>query len=326
MMDVAWMLIASLFMGLAFFNGVLLALRYRASRRQMRDLRGRITGEGAQLAHALEPYQRGLPARILLELAHAVAMDRTRETMSSGRLTELAMHLGSRKPSAHEDEDRLLVMRAGLSGRIEPGLLPSVRKLTGFLGALSFSAVGMLLSPMFAPCGLLAGGWFGYRWPGHVLGRVAKARQEEYGRDLPFMLDILSLCVGTGMSFDAAFSMFAERFDSGLARDCRRVHLRYMQGLETREQGLERLAEELHIAAFDQFVETVTQALRFGAPLASAMETLAEDVRKEYRTHVSERIAKAPVRMLIPTGTLILPAMLLLVLGPVILNIFGEMM
>ena len=78
--------------------------------------------------------------------------------------------------------------------------------------------------------------------------------------------------------------------------------------------------------AFDQFVETVTQALRFGAPLASAMETLAEDVRKEYRTHVSERIAKAPVRMLIPTGTLILPAMLLLVLGPVILNIFGEMM
>lgn len=325
-MDTVWVVVATLFVGLALFNGTLLVLQHHASRRQLRDLRGRIAGEGSQRAHALESYQRGIATRVLIELVHAVAMDRTRETLSSGRPAGSAAHLRPDRSSAREDEDRFLVKRAGMTGHVEVELLPAVRRLTCLLGALLLSAMGMLLSRMLVPCCLLAGGWLGHRWPSHVLTRLSKARQDEYGRNLPFMLDILSLCVGTGMSFDAAFAMFAERFDSGLARDCRRVHLRYMQGLETREQGLEGLAEELGITAFDQFVETVTQALRFGAPLASAMESLAEDVRKEYRTHVSERIAKAPVRMLIPTGTLILPAMLLLVLGPVVLNIFGEMM
>ena len=60
---------------------------------------------------------------------------------------------------------------------------------------------------------------------------------------------------------------------------------------------------------------------RFGSSLAESLESAAAEARAEHRARLEERVAKAPVKMMMPTGALILPAMLLLVLGPVLLEL-----
>ena len=70
-------------------------------------------------------------------------------------------------------------------------------------------------------------------------------------------------------------------------------------------------------------VETIIRGLRLGTALVGGLEEAAAQTREAHKAAVEERVAKAPVKMMIPTGTLILPAMLLLVMGPVFLELAG---
>ena len=65
----------------------------------------------------------------------------------------------------------------------------------------------------------------------------------------------------------------------------------------------------------------ISRSLRFGSSLTGSLDSVAVQVRKEYRARKEEEVAKAPVKMMVPTGVLILPAMLILVLGPVMLEL-----
>jgi tight adherence protein C len=170
---------------------------------------------------------------------------------------------------------------------------------------------------------------------GGFLARVSRAlsgrRKEEkrrtasFERDLPALLEVVALCMQAGMGFDQSFALYTERFDTPLARCCREELNIWQKGLESREEGMRRLAERVNTASFRHFCSSVLRALRFGAPMTQLLLDLAREARKEYRAKRQELVAKAPVKMLLPTGALILPAMLLLVMGPIILDLMRKM-
>ena len=89
-------------------------------------------------------------------------------------------------------------------------------------------------------------------------------------------------------------------------------------GTRTRERALADLADELGVATLRRFSSVVAEALSFGAPLAEALERQAQGMREEQRSRVEEQIEKVPVKMLVPLGTLIVPAMFLAILGPLL--------
>lgn len=60
------------------------------------------------------------------------------------------------------------------------------------------------------------------------------------------------------------------------------------------------------------------QALALGAPLAETLAAQSREIRAAHRAAVEREIERAPVKLLIPTGTLILPALLLSILGPLL--------
>ncbi|MDR3136869.1 MAG: type II secretion system F family protein [Coriobacteriales bacterium] len=143
--------------------------------------------------------------------------------------------------------------------------------------------------------------------------------------DLPRMLEILAMAMRAGLSFDAAFGLYVSRFDNPLSRVCAERFDVWNKGLISREDGLRKLASTLDIPLLSRFVSTTIRALHYGAPLAPLLEDCATEARRIYRDSQREKVAKAPVKMLIPTGTLILPAMLMLVIGPIILNVTERM-
>jgi tight adherence protein C len=83
---------------------------------------------------------------------------------------------------------------------------------------------------------------------------------------------------------------------------------------------LNKLARQVNLAEFSRFVNIVTRAMGHGASMTELLLDLAAQSRQSYREMYQTRIAKAPVKMLLPTSGLILPAMLLLVMGPIVLG------
>ena len=84
------------------------------------------------------------------------------------------------------------------------------------------------------------------------------------------------------------------------------------------EEALRLLADELGLAALSRFATVVSEALAFGSPLSEALERQARVIRDEQRAQVEEEIERVPVKMLVPLGTLIVPAMFLAILGPLL--------
>ena len=141
--------------------------------------------------------------------------------------------------------------------------------------------------------------------------------------EMPEFLDILTLGLTAGLSFDASLELYCESFDNSLARMFGEAMAAWRMGLSSRSSVLQKLADDMGIQALRSFSSVVSAALEFGTPLSAALERQAQGIRDEQRAEVEESIEKVPVKMLIPMGTLIVPAMLLAILGPLLGSAVG---
>jgi tight adherence protein C len=135
---------------------------------------------------------------------------------------------------------------------------------------------------------------------------------------MPTFLDVVSLGLSAGLSFDASLELYCKRYDTDLSKTMRGTLQLWRIGVKSRAEALEEMARELDVPAMTRFVATVSEALAFGTPLAETLERQAQVIREEQRAQMEEEVEKVPVKMLIPLGTLIVPAMLLAILGPLL--------
>ena len=132
------------------------------------------------------------------------------------------------------------------------------------------------------------------------------------------MIDVVRLGLSAGLSFDAALEIFCANRRSVLAVRLERACMAWQVGVGTREDELLAAARDLDMRALETFAITVGQALALGAPLAETLAAQSREIRAAHRATVEREIERAPVKLLIPTGTLILPALLLSILGPLL--------
>ena len=132
------------------------------------------------------------------------------------------------------------------------------------------------------------------------------------------MIDVVRLGLSAGLSFDAALEIFCANRRSVLAVRLERACMAWQVGVGTREAELLAAARDLDVRALETFAITVGQALALGAPLAETLAAQSREIRAAHRAAVEREIERAPVKLLIPTGTLILPALLLSILGPLL--------
>lgn len=156
-------------------------------------------------------------------------------------------------------------------------------------------------------------------------GRRGRPKSRDIARDLPELLDVVRLGIEGGMSFEASFSLYVERFDTDLARACRPAARLMATGVEGKEVVLRELSDELGSTGFRRFAGAVARSSTYGARLAPALADLAREQRETMRADREEAVAKAPTKMLLPTGVFILPAMLMLVAGPFLLELLEQM-
>lgn len=214
-------------------------------------------------------------------------------------------------------------VHAGVSESISEAAFCEARFRIAVLGAVMGCILGSVLSGEFACLLAGVGGAVGWRLPAAALRRRQQERVHDMEAHLPEMLDVMALGMRSGLSFDAALRLYRSHFETPLARELGRAQDAWEAGLETRERALESVASAYGSAALRRAADAWTRSLRFGTSMVEGLEAEAVQARAVYRSKREELIAKAPVKMMVPTGVLILPAMLVLVLGPVLLELMN---
>lgn len=186
------------------------------------------------------------------------------------------------------------------------------------LGALGF-VLTLLTDMAFLQRLLLtfALGGLGYYLPIVWLGRRTRQRQSALLRALPDGLDMLNICVGAGLGFDAALSRVSEQWKTPLADEFNRVVAEIRLG-KTRRQALLDLARRTEVMELENFVATIVQADQLGVSIAKVLRTQAEQMRILRRQRAEEQARQASIKLLFPLVFMIFPSLLAVLLGPAI--------
>lgn len=216
---------------------------------------------------------------------------------------------------------RSMIAQAGLAGRATPEGVKVARVQAAIAGGAMGAVAGSLFSAELAGILGVTGFVGGYCRVPLALRSRAAARNADMERHLSEMLEVVVLGLQSGLSFERAFQLYPRYFESELGQSMARVANRWDMGLVSREQALRTLEEEYESPLLSRAVGSMVRSLRFGTSIAEALESSAVEARAAHRARMEERVAKVAVKMMLPVGTLILPAMLLLVLGPVMLEL-----
>jgi len=141
---------------------------------------------------------------------------------------------------------------------------------------------------------------------------------------MPTVLDLLTLSIEAGMSFDAALQRLIRRLNGPLIDELG-LTLREIQLGTSRHDALLGLAARVDAPEMTSFVRALTQADRLGVPLAQMLRNQADELRVRLRNEAEEHAMKAPVKMLFPTVGLIFPAIFIVVLGPAVLSLMSHL-
>ena len=191
------------------------------------------------------------------------------------------------------------------------------------MGIVPGVLIGSFLSSELAALLGVAGAVAGYLLLPRAVRQLKRDRGICADRHLSEMLEVVALGLRSGMTFDRAFALYGAFFDNEFAQECARAYRKWSLGLSTREEALHHLAASFDCTQLSRVIDTILRSLRFGSPVTELLEEAAAQSRATYQTELEERVAKAPVKMMLPTGALILPAMLLLVMGPVLLELIN---
>ena len=152
-----------------------------------------------------------------------------------------------------------------------------------------------------------------------ILMRRVRSRQKRIVRALPDALDLLVTCMEAGLGIDAAFAKVTEKTTGPLA-EAFTLYLRQVALGRARRDALAYVADRTGVPDLVRLAAAVVQADAMGTSMGDVMRTQAEDLRLGRRDKAREAAHKAPVLMTIPLALCFLPAMVVVVVVPSVLN------
>ena len=156
--------------------------------------------------------------------------------------------------------------------------------------------------------------------PGTWLKAMMRQRQEDIRRSLPDALDMLSVCVSAGLSFDQALLRVGQTFKTSIGVEFARVISEIEVGV-SRRQALRNLQTRVDITELSSFVAVILQAETLGMSIANALQSQAGQMRI-YRQYMAKEIAQLlPAKMMVPLVLFIFPALWAVILGPTLPNL-----
>jgi tight adherence protein C len=267
----------------------------------------RVTGE---LANPLErmPVHPSLVFRdMVARLAGALPI----AGKGNGRLVRLLIRAGYRRPEA---------VRVVLGAKVLLGVaLPLLVWLLASWFALDTDTLVMIV---------VGAAVMGYSIPGFFVSFQARRRQRRIRRGLPDALDLLVICVESGLGLDQAIMQAAKEMELAhpdISREFAMVNRELKTGTR-RADALRNLAGRTAVDELKKLVAVLIQADRFGTGVAQSLRTHADYMRVQSRQVAEEKAAKVGVKLVFPIFFCILPTLFVVTVGPMGVRLVRELL
>ena len=245
---------------------------------------------------------------------------------------EMLKKLGTVVPTSPKDMSVMQrrLVKAGIRGPNSLRMLYGAKVVLGVLLPLvmcgvvwNSSAEGFnKISAILAAAGL---GFFG---PNEYVSMCSRRRQKQIRRGLPNSLDLMVVCVESGLGLDQAIIQVAKELEHAhpeISEEFAMVNLELKAG-KRRSEALRNLAERTAVDDLKKLVAVLIQADRFGTGVAQSLRAHADYMRVQARQIAEEKAAKLGVKLVFPIFFCILPSLFVVTVGPVAVKIVRELL
>lgn len=204
------------------------------------------------------------------------------------------------------------IMRIGM----DVYMLMALKLLLGLiLGALVYMFFNKM-SVWYAPMALI----IGFFLPDYMMVRKIRAKKEAIIRCFPETVDLLHMCINAGADLISAIKWVIEKSGMNPFIEQLGIVLSEVQVGKPRVEALKDMARRLRIGDVSSFSRVIVQAERMGTPVEEAFKNLSDDTRNRRFQHGERYAIKASLKILFPLIFCILPAIMIIVAGPIIIK------
>jgi tight adherence protein C len=182
--------------------------------------------------------------------------------------------------------------------------------------------------PAFIKVGLCIGATYvGMHLPLLFIKNKIARRQLSIKRAFPDALDLLLICVESGMSIEAGFKRVAEEVGSqsvALAEELT-LTMAELSYLQDRRQAYDNLAKRTNLEGVKSVCMALQQAERYGTPMAQTLRVMAQENRDMRMAEAEKRAAALPPKLTVPMILFFLPVLFVVILGPAAIKVMETM-
>ncbi len=171
----------------------------------------------------------------------------------------------------------------------------------------------------------LAIGGAGFYAPNLFLTNKIQNRQQSISRAWPDALDLMLICVESGMSIEAAFHRVAEEIgiqSIPLAEELTLTNAE-LSYLQDRRQAFDNLSKRTGVEGVKNVVLALIQAERYGTPVGQALRVMGEENREMRMQAAEKKAASLPPKLTVPMIVFFLPVLFAVIITPVIIQVSG---
>jgi tight adherence protein C len=172
---------------------------------------------------------------------------------------------------------------------------------------------------------MAVGALAGFYLPNVILKNSVKRRQLSIKRAWSDALDLLLICVESGMSIELAIQRVAKEIGPAsvpLAEELTLTNAE-LSFLQDRRRAFENLGKRTGIPIVKSVVTSLIQSERYGTPLGTALRVLAQENRDMRMSEAEKKAAALPPKLTVPMVLFFLPVIFVVILGPSIILVLG---
>jgi tight adherence protein C len=170
----------------------------------------------------------------------------------------------------------------------------------------------------------LGGAYLGIKAPEIYLSNLTSKRQLSMRRAFPDALDLLLICVESGMSIELAFRKVSTEIGGQSVPLAEELALctAELSYLSERRQAYENLATRTGLESVKSVSTALIQAERYGTPLGTALRTLAQESRDQRMNEAEKKAAALPPKLTVPMILFFLPVLFVVIMTPAVISVF----
>ncbi len=165
----------------------------------------------------------------------------------------------------------------------------------------------------------------GFYLPNLWVQNAISKRKEIIQLAFPDALDLMLICVESGMSIEAAFNKVAQEVAQNSIELAEELSLTTaeLSYLQDRTVAYKNLADRTGVDGVKAVVTALTQAERYGTPLGQTLRVLAKENRDMRMQKAEKKAAALPAKLTVPMITFFLPALFVVIIGPSVISVMG---